>query len=220
MAPQPERRGPTGGARRGRDRQGTDPSARDLRALAQQAERNRSDPDQRARLLGRAAGGDAEAETRLFNEHLGLVIRLARGHLDPAGAGLTEDELIQEGSIGLLAAIRSFRESGAADFEGFASAQVTAQMAAAQREQVALDRAAEQLVEDAEAYERAEISVRRQKGRGATNEEIAEKLEWTPERTARLGELVTEARRRHDEELLEYLDPDRLQDDLEGSGSA
>jgi DNA-directed RNA polymerase sigma subunit (sigma70/sigma32) len=220
MAPQPERRGPAGGARGGRDRQATDPSARDLRALAQQAEGNRSDPEQEARLLRRAAGGDGEAETRLFNEYLGLVIRLARGHVDPAGAGLNEDELIQEGSIGLIAAIRSFPESGAADFQALVADQVSAQMAASQREQVALDRAAAQLAEDAEAYERAEISVRRQTGRAASNAEIAEKLEWTPERTTLLGEMVKEARRQHDEGLLEYLDPERLLDDIEGPGSA
>ena len=220
MAPQPERRGPAGGARGGRDRQATDSSARDLRALAKQAERNRSDPDQQARLLRRAAGGDGEAETRFFNEHLGLVIRLARAHRDSEGAGLNEDELIQEGSIGLIAAIRSFPESGAADFEAYAADQVTAQMAASQREQVTLDRAAAQLVQDAEAYERAEVSVRRQQGRAASNAEIAEKLEWTPERTALLAEMVKEARRQHDEELLGYLDPERLLDNIEGSGSA
>jgi len=220
MAPQPERREPARGARGGGGREPAESSARDLRALARQAERNRSDPEQQARLLRRAAGGDAEAETRLFNEHLALVIRLAPDHLEPDGAGLNEDELIQEGSIGLIAAIRKFPDSGVADFEAFAAEQVGAQLAASQREQVVLDRAAAQLVEDAEAYERAEISVRRQQGRAATNGEIAQKLEWTPERTALLGEMVKEARRQHDEELLEYLDPERLLDDLEGSGGA
>jgi len=196
-----------------------------------------TDPDPRTRLQRHARGfrlemngacaaqvrtvvRDGEAETRLFNEHLGLVIRLARAHRDSEGAGLNEDELIQEGSIGLIAAIRSFPESGAADFEAYAADQVTAQMAASQREQVTLDRAAAQLVQDAEAYERAEVSVRRQQGRAASNAEIAEKLEWTPERTALLAEMVKEARRQHDEELLGYLDPERLLDNIEGSGSA
>jgi DNA-directed RNA polymerase sigma subunit (sigma70/sigma32) len=93
-------------------------------------------------------------------------------------------------------------------------------MAAAQAELVGIDRAAAQLVEDAEAYERAEISVRREKGREATREEIAEKLEWTPERTARLGEMVKEARRRHDEELLQYLDPGRPLEEPDEEGGA
>ncbi|MEP7105419.1 MAG: sigma factor, partial [Chloroflexota bacterium] len=206
----PGRRGPAKGAMGGSERRAAAPGALGLRALAEQAERNRSDAEAQLRLLRRAAGGDTAAETRLFNEHLAMVIRLAGNHLDPTGAGLNEDELIQEGSIGLLSAIRAFPDSGAADFDTYATGEINAQMTAAQTEQVGIDRAAAQLVEDAEAYERAEISVRRDKGREATAAELAEKLEWTAERTARLGEMVREARRRHDEELLLYLDPDRL----------
>jgi DNA-directed RNA polymerase sigma subunit (sigma70/sigma32) len=204
----------------GRERRAAAPGAHGLRALALQAERDRSDAEAQLRLLRRAAGGDGAAETRLFNEHLAIVIRLAGGHVDPAGAGLNEDELIQEGSIGLLAAIRSFPDSGAADFEAHAEHAIGAQMAAAQAEQVGIDRAAAQLVEDAEAYERAEISVRREKGREATVPEIAEKLEWTPERTTLLGEMVRQARHRHDEELLLYLDPDRLLEGPDEDGGA
>jgi DNA-directed RNA polymerase sigma subunit (sigma70/sigma32) len=204
----------------GHQRRAAAPGANGLRALALAAERDRSDAETQLRLLRRAAGGDAAAETRLFNEHLAIVIRIAGRHLDPAGAGLNEDELIQEGSIGLLSAIRAFPDSGAADFDAFAEAAIRAQLAAAQAELVGIDRAAAQLVEDAEAYERAEISVRREKGREATREEIAEKLEWTPERTARLGEMVKEARRRHDEELLQYLDPDRPLEEPDEEGGA
>ena len=210
MAPQPERRGAARGARSGHD----------LRALAQQAERTRSSPAEEARLLRRAAGGDGEAETRLFNENLGLVLRLAHDQRDPEGAGLTEDELVQEGSIGLIAAIRAFPDSGTTDFHAYLTEQVTDHISASQRQQVAADRAAAQLVEDAEAYERAEISVRKAKGREATIQELAEKLEWTTERTELLGEMVKEARRRHDEELLEYLDPERLLDEIEGPDGA
>jgi DNA-directed RNA polymerase sigma subunit (sigma70/sigma32) len=204
----------------GRERRAAAPGAHGLRELALQAERNRSDAAEQLRLLRRAAGGDGAAETRIFNEHLAMVIRRAGRHLDPAGAGLNEDELIQEGSIGLLSAIRSFPDSGGADFDAYAERQIDVQMAAAQAEQVGIDRAAAQLVEDAEAYERAEISIRREKGREATREEIAEKLEWTPERTALLGEMVVAARRRHDEELLLYLEPDRLLDESDEEGGA
>ncbi|HEX6348356.1 MAG TPA: sigma factor [Candidatus Dormibacteraeota bacterium] len=210
MAPQPERRGAARGAR----------SAHDLRALAQQAERTRSSPEEEARLLRRAAGGDSEAETRLFNENLGLVIRLAHERRDPEGAGLNEDELVQEGAIGLISAIRAFPDSGSDNFRAFVTQEVAAQISASQDRQLALDRAAAQLVEDAEAYERAEISIRKEKGREATNAEIAEKLEWAPERTALLGEMVQEARRQHDEDLLQYLDPERLLDEIEGPEGA
>jgi hypothetical protein len=49
--------------------------------------------------------------------------------------------------------------------------------------------------------------MRRELGRNATNAELAEKLEWTEQRTEQIGRLVDDARRRHDEELLDYLDP-------------
>jgi hypothetical protein len=76
------------------------------------------------------------------------------------------------------------------------------------------DRAQEdgrKLVEAAEDYERAELSLRRELGREATPSELAAKLEWSAERTAGIGELVADARRRHDEELLTYLDPEEIE---------
>jgi hypothetical protein len=36
---------------------------------------------------------------------------------------------------------------------------------------------------------------------------VAEKLEWTVERTHYVAQVVGDARRRHDEEMLEFIDP-------------
>jgi len=44
--------------------------------------------------------------------------------------------------------------------------------------------------------------------REPTEAELAEKLEWTIDRTRYVAQVVTEARRRHDEELLDFIDPD------------
>ena len=44
--------------------------------------------------------------------------------------------------------------------------------------------------------------------------EIAEKLEWTVDRTRYVATVVADARRRHDEELLAFIDPDAA--DLDG----
>jgi hypothetical protein len=52
--------------------------------------------------------------------------------------------------------------------------------------------------------------------RAPTEMEIAEKLEWTAERTRYVSLVVAEARRRHDEELLAYIDPEAL--DFDGDG--
>lgn len=198
MAPSPERRGPANRA------------ARSLRALAEEAERDRSAPAEQARLLDRAAVGDASAEETLFNENLAMVLRLASARVTEDGSGLTEDELLQEGSLGLIAAIKGFGDAGRDDFRAYAEERVRTAIDVAQATDAQVRRDKAQLVADAEAYERAEISIRRAKGRDGTLEELAEKLEWSKAKTARLGVLVDEARRAHDEELLEYVDPSEL----------
>ncbi|TMA17381.1 MAG: hypothetical protein E6J85_17015 [Deltaproteobacteria bacterium] len=68
-------------------------------------------------------------------------------------------------------------------------------------------REGELLVAAASDYERTELLLRRELGRTATEADIAEKLEWTVERTRYVAQVVAEARRRHDEELLEFIDP-------------
>lgn len=49
--------------------------------------------------------GDAEAARRLVTSHLRFVIRIARGYL---GYGLPLPDLIQEGTVGLMKAVRRF----------------------------------------------------------------------------------------------------------------
>lgn len=145
------------------------------------------------------------------------------------GRGLSEGDLFQEGSIGLLKAIADFQDSGRSDFEAFAREEVARHMDRALSREDQAQEDGRKLVEAAEAYERAEVSLRRELGRDATPTELAAKLEWSPDRTARIGELVTEARREHDEELLTYLDPEEIdvealleasQDSTERNGGA
>jgi len=189
-----------------------DRAARSLRPLAEEAERDRSDPTEQARLLRRAAGGDAAAQHSLFQENLNMVLRLAHAKVNTTGAGLTEDELLQEGSLALIAAIKGFPDSNRDDFRVYAEEQVTAAIEAARAGEIQIQREKLQLVADAEAYERAEVSILRLKGRDATLDELAEKLEWSKTKTQRLALEVQQARNAHDEELLQYLDPADLSD--------
>jgi hypothetical protein len=46
--------------------------------------------------------------------------------------------------------------------------------------------------------------------REPTEAELAEKLEWTIDRTRYVAHVVADARRRHDEELLAFIDPDAI----------
>jgi RNA polymerase primary sigma factor len=120
-------------------------------------------------------------------------------------------DLVQEGSIGLVEAIREFTTSGEPEFVPFAEQKVTAQMDAAIASETASVRDAQLLVAAATDYERTAIVMRLELMREPTEAELAEKLEWTIDRTRYVAQVVTEARRRHDEELLAFIDPDAIE---------
>jgi DNA-directed RNA polymerase sigma subunit (sigma70/sigma32) len=164
------------------------------------------------RLLELAAQGDKQSQERLVAAKLTMVVRLAEARNDK---GLSVPDLVQEGSIGLVDAVQSFSRSGAQDFDAFAEQKVGEQMDAALAAEAAAVRDGELLVAAANDYERTELLLRRELHRPATTAEIAEKLEWTVERTQYVASVVADARRRHDEELLEFIDPDAI--DFDGS---
>jgi DNA-directed RNA polymerase sigma subunit (sigma70/sigma32) len=179
--------------------------AADLRDLARQAAVEQAPgPAEERRLLELAARGDGPARDRLFRAHAGLVVRLAEARQNR----------------GLVAAIAG-ASPGKVGEKGLAEqveASVGGQLDEAIEQEASAARKRQQLVEDAEAYERAEIDIRRLLGRAPTEAELAEKLEWSAARTKRLGEMVETARRRHDEGLLTYLNPEDL--DLDGPAEA
>ena len=185
-------------------------SAARLRELAQQAARARKpNPTELRPLLEAAAEGDQSARTRLFDANLEMVIRMAAAR---AERGLGIEDLVQEGSIGLVAAIAGNDPAKAPEFEQA----VAAAMETALTEEAAAKAEEARLVEDAQTYERAQLVVARLLGRVPTDRDMAEKLEWTLERTTAMSAMVAEARRKHDEELLQYVDPAALhRDDVE-----
>jgi DNA-directed RNA polymerase sigma subunit (sigma70/sigma32) len=164
------------------------------------------------RLLELAARGDKASQERLVAAKLAMVVRLAEARDDK---GLSVPDLVQEGSIGLVDAVQSFSRSGAQDFDAFAEQKVAEQMDAALAAEAAAVRDGELLVTAASDYERIEVVLSRELHRPPTTSEIAERLEWTVERTQYVAGVVAEARRRHDEELLEFIDPDAI--DFDGS---
>ncbi|HEV2036533.1 MAG TPA: sigma factor [Candidatus Dormibacteraeota bacterium] len=159
------------------------------------------------RLLERSAPGDRPSQDRLVAVHLAMVIRLAVARRDQ---GLSVSDLVQEGSIGLVEAVRSFDAGAGIDFVRFAEGMVGAHLDAAIAAESAAVRDAQLLVMAATDYERTELAMRLELHREPTTAEIAEKLEWTAERTRYVAQVVADARRRHDEELLAFIDPEAL----------
>ena len=182
-----------------------DAAVRDLRRQARTI--RPIDAGERDRLLARAAAGDKTSLDRVVAAKLGMVIRLAEARDDK---GLSVADLIQEGSLGLVDAVRNFSGSGTTDFDSFAEQKVGDQMDAAIAAEASAVRDAELLVAAANDYERTELLLRRELHRPATEKEIAEKLEWTVERTRYVAQVVAEAHQRHDEELLQFIDPEAI----------
>jgi RNA polymerase primary sigma factor len=160
-------------------------------------------------LLARAAQGDRPSEDRLVAGHLAMVIRLA-GERWTAGS-LSVADLVQEGSIGLVEAVREFKNSGESSFASFAETKVIGQMDEAIATEAASVRDAQLLVAAATDYERTEVLMRHELGRPPSDVELAEKLEWTVDRTRYVAQVVADARRRHDEELLAFIDPGAIE---------
>jgi RNA polymerase primary sigma factor len=169
-------------------------------------------PGEQEKLLERAALGDVSSQERLVAVNLTMVIRLA---LERGEQALSVPDLVQEGSIGLVEAVRAYADSGESDFTRFAEGKIGAQMDAAITAEAAAVRDAELLVAAATDYERTQWLLRRELGREATEQELAEKLEWTAERTRYVARVVSDARRRHDEELLAFIDPEVIDFDDE-----
>ena len=168
-----------------------------------------------ADLLARSVRGDRQSQTRLVAAKMAMVIRLAEARRE---RGLSIPDLVQEGSLGLVEALRSFDGSGAASFDAFAERKVGEQMDAALAAEATAVRDAEQLVAAANDYERVEVLLWRTLQRAPTESEIAQKLEWSVERTRYVAQVVTDARRRHDEELVAFIEPDviDIEDGVDG----
>jgi DNA-directed RNA polymerase specialized sigma subunit len=179
-----------------------DQRVEDLAAAA--GANHRPDRAEHERLLQAAGRGDHRACEALTEAHLDWVVAAAR---ERAERGLSQADLFQEGTIGLMEAIRAFSSSHRHDFETFARERVALQMDRALGAEDKAVQDGKMLLQAAQDYVRAEFSVRRELGRAATTAELAAKLEWTVQRTEEIGQMVADAQRRHDEEILQYLEP-------------
>ena len=74
-------------------------------------------PEEEHNLAERKMGGDIEAAKQLILSHLRVVVSIARGY---DGYGLTQADLIQEGNIGLMKAVKRYEPDRGARLFSFA----------------------------------------------------------------------------------------------------
>lgn len=161
-------------------------------------------PGEQEALLVKVRAGDVRARQRLLESHLPIVLAAAIARPD---RGLSIGDLFQEGSLGLVAAIGEFAGRGSEAFEKFILERVDACLEDALREEVEAVKAERALIVGAEDFDRVEMMLAKELRRKPTDLEIGTRLEWDAARTAQVREIVDEARRQHDAEILSLLEP-------------
>lgn len=122
------------------------------------------------RLVRAAQRGDPGARERVVAAYIELVRGTATRYRN---LGLPYEDLVQEGSIGLLEAIDRFDDRKSSDFERFARFRVRRAINEALTEQSRLVRLPKHVVERRRAIDRAAAAFEVATGRAATTEELA-----------------------------------------------
>ncbi len=142
-----------------------------------------STPDEQQALVLRVTTGDREAEARLVETNLGRVVRIARGYVS---RGLPLADLVEEGNLGLLRAVRQFRRGREATFDSYAAWRVRQAMVRALVNQARSVRFSAHMEALLKRSLKEKARLRRQLGRNPTVEEIASAMEIPAERLAEL----------------------------------
>ena len=137
-------------------------------------------------LARRARAGDAEAERHLIEANLRLVISLARRYVH---RGLSLLDLIEEGNVGLLHAVRKFDPDRGTRFSTYATwwiRQAIVRALANQARMVRLPVHVELLLS---RYAKAQRALQQELGRAPTADELAGRLGRTVEQVEDLEHL-------------------------------
>jgi RNA polymerase sigma factor (sigma-70 family) len=123
-----------------------------------------------AHLVEAAKGGDRRSRERLVARGLPTVRSIAVRYRD---FGLPLDDLVQEGTLGLLEAIDQYQADRSGDFDSYARFRIRRAMRDALTSQSRLIRLPEQIVERRRAIERATADLKGSTGRSPTPSEVA-----------------------------------------------
>jgi len=134
-------------------------------------------------LARRVAAGDREAERRMVEANLRLVVKLAKRY---TGRGLPLPDLIEEGNLGLLRAVQKYRPDRGTKFSTYAGWWVRQAIVRALANQARLIRLPVHVEGLLARYMRTRAHLTQRLGRPPALEEIARAMEVP---AAQLGEL-------------------------------
>ncbi|MFN3690599.1 MAG: RNA polymerase sigma factor RpoD/SigA, partial [Fimbriimonadales bacterium] len=141
-------------------------------------------PDEELELIRRAQQGDEEAQNRLIESNLRLVISVARRYVRP---GLPLEDLVQEGAIGLFKAIRNFDVERGLRFSTYAVHWIRQSVGRAADAQTNMIRLPNHAIDSLRKIERTRNELRAVLGKEPTHEEIAKHLEMPVSKVAKLA---------------------------------
>lgn len=190
-------------------------------------------PEEEKELARRVAQGDPEARDRMVRANLRLVVNIARNY---TGKGLSLQDLIEEGNLGLLRAVEGFNPDMNTRFSTYASYWIRQSIKRALINSAKSIRIPAYMIELLSKWRKARTELEERLGRTPTAEEIAKHLgiprrklsiikqaievydamaqnEQTDEDGVPLGDVITDEHTRTPDE--ELADADVLQQALE-----
>ena len=143
-------------------------------------------PEEERELARRCAQGDEEAIRKMVNANLRLVVSVAKEY---SGRGVPLMDLIQEGSIGLLAAARKFDYTRDLRFSTYATKWIRQGVTRCLLNHAGAIRVPVHTAERMRKVQAAQAVLRQEEGTEPTAEEIAARVDMPKEKVAELLQL-------------------------------
>ncbi len=144
-------------------------------------------PEEELDLARRMSDGDEEARSRMINANLRLVVSIAKRY---TGRGLQFLDLIQEGNLGLMKAVKKFDYTKGYKFSTYATWWIRQAVTRAIADQAKTIRVPVHMVETINKVIRTSRQMLQDLGREPTDEELAAELGMTVDRVREIRRIA------------------------------